>query len=52
MYWRERDAARKANSELKSLKSEMVKTYGKEFTAKIISETPHLCFSELELEGL
>ena len=48
----ERDEAYKASIELRKLKAEMVRTYGKEFTAKIIRETPNLCSMELSLEGV
>jgi len=48
-WYNERAAARQANEQLQELKKEMLATYGREFTAKVISETPNLCFMELSL---
>ncbi len=49
MYWRERDAARKAEQRLAELKTEMLAVHGRAKTLEVIQATPHLCFTELEL---
>lgn len=50
MWFREERQRNEAYNRLMSVKKEMVATYGKEKTQEIISQTPNLCFSELDLD--